>query len=54
MDHEDCHVSYFMVPLSVLGLALPWALLSETTGISNHVWQVKRAPGTDAGPTDVM
>lgn len=34
-----------MVPLSVLGLALPWAMLAETVGTSDSVWQVNRAPG---------
>lgn len=37
----DCHVSYFMVPLSVLGLALPWAILSETVGTAKWVFQVR-------------
>ncbi|CAM9384891.1 unnamed protein product, partial [Hapterophycus canaliculatus] len=35
-----CHVDLFMVPLSVLGLALPWAKLHETVGTSPLVWQV--------------
>lgn len=38
--HTDCHVDLFMVPLSVLGLALPWAKLHETVGTSALVWQV--------------
>lgn len=29
-----------MVPLSVLGLALPWALLSEIVDVGPAVWQV--------------
>ena len=29
-----------MVPISVLGLALPWALLSETVGTARWVFQV--------------
>lgn len=36
----DCHVGLFMVPLSVMGLALPWAKLHETVGTSALVWQV--------------
>jgi len=38
---QDCHMSYFMVPLSVLGLALPWAMLSETLGTAKWVFQVR-------------
>lgn len=37
-------MSYFMVPLSVLGLALPWELLSETMGTGRAVWQVSAIP----------
>lgn len=33
-------MSYFMVPLSILGLALPWAMLSDVTGMDEAVWQV--------------
>lgn len=33
-------MSYFMVPLSVLGLALPWAMLSQLEGTSRKVFQV--------------
>lgn len=38
--HSDCHMSYFMVPLSILGLALPWHALAESVGTSDLVWQV--------------
>lgn len=34
-------MSYFMVPLSILGLALPWAMLSDVMGVDERVWQVK-------------
>lgn len=40
---KDCHMSYFMMPLSVLGLALPWAMLSDTVGTHAAVWQVRYA-----------
>ncbi|CAN0118074.1 unnamed protein product [Ascophyllum nodosum] len=33
-----CHMSYFMVPLSILGLALPWEMLSETVGTASGPW----------------
>lgn len=32
-----------MVPLSVLGLALPWALVSDIIGTDPIVWQVRTA-----------
>ncbi|CAM9630333.1 unnamed protein product, partial [Ectocarpus fasciculatus] len=34
------HVSLFMAPLAVLGLALPWAKLHDTVGTSPLVWQI--------------
>lgn len=40
---SDCHINYFIVPLSVLGLALPWAILAKTIGMGWMgvvVWQV--------------
>eukprot|EP00903_Cladosiphon_okamuranus_P016395 g15119.t1 len=35
-----CHMSYFMMPLSILGLALPWATLSDSVGTARWVFQV--------------
>ncbi|CAM9111089.1 unnamed protein product [Scytosiphon promiscuus] len=34
-----CHMSYFMMPMSVLGLALPWAMLSQVEGTSRTVFR---------------
>ncbi|CAN0442207.1 unnamed protein product, partial [Ectocarpus sp. 12 AP-2014] len=34
------HISLFMAPLAILGLALPWAKLHDTVGTSPLVWQV--------------
>ncbi|CAM9116416.1 unnamed protein product, partial [Laminaria digitata] len=34
-----CHIRYFLVPFSVLGLALPWAILCDTMGMARAVWQ---------------
>lgn len=45
-DRADAHISLFMAPLAVLGLALPWAKLHDTVGTSPLVWQVQRLPGT--------
>ncbi len=37
---SDCHISYYMMPMSMLGLALPWAMLSQLVGTSRRVFQV--------------
>ncbi|CBJ26922.1 Glutaredoxin glutaredoxin/malate transporter fusion protein [Ectocarpus siliculosus] len=34
------HITLFMAPLAILGLALPWAKLHDTVGTSPLVWQV--------------
>lgn len=36
----DVHITLFMAPLAILGLALPWAKLHDTVGTSPLVWQV--------------
>jgi len=38
--NTDCHISYYMMPMSMLGLALPWAMLSQLVGTSRRVFQV--------------
>eukprot|EP00752_Nemacystus_decipiens_P012458 g11037.t1 len=33
------HMSYFMVPMSILGLAVPWSMLSQLVGTSSRVFK---------------
>lgn len=40
----DLHMAYFMVPLSVIGLGLPWKLLWVTAGVNEVVWKVRKYP----------
>lgn len=36
----DSHMSYFMMPTSVLGLSIPWVMLSQLVGTSSRVFKV--------------
>lgn len=38
---SDSHISYFMMPTSIFGLALPWAMLSQLEGTSRRVFHVR-------------
>lgn len=46
---SDCHISYFGVPLAMLGNAVPWAILHTTVFTPPGIWQVNEAAPTACG-----